>query len=131
MRFGRDVLATVVTLIGVVVGFSVTQGWNWPIVGNSVAYGIVAAGVISIVACVASGWMNRLGDSTVYRDPWMITAMLLGTATFVVGVTGLFVGATLYLYMVLAGIVLLWLVSTAHHLLVPEPTAGRHLPTPA
>ena len=131
MRLWRDVFGTVVTLIGLAIGFSVTQGWNWPIVGTSVTMGIIGTGVVSLVACATSGWIGRVGDSGMYRDPWMIVAMLLGAAILVVGITGLFVGMMLYLIVMMVGIALLWVVTTAHHILAPEGPSERRLATPA
>lgn len=132
MRLVREQLfGTVVTFISLAIALSVIVGWNWPIVGTSVTAGIIAAGVVALIACGTSGWTSRFSDSTWYRDPWLIVGMVLGTATLVVGVIGLFLGTMPYLVLMFAGIAALWLVTIAHHTLAPEPSVGRHLPTPA
>ncbi len=131
MRLYRELFLTALTFIALAIGFSVTQGWNWPVVGSSVSAAILVSGGISLVACVTSGWITRFSDSSWYRDPWLIAGAVLGIATLAVAVIGLYVGTTLYLFLMLAGIAALWVVGTVHHLLTPEPAAGRHLPTPA
>ena len=131
MRLGRALLGTVLTFIALAIVFSVIQGWSWPIVGTSVTVGIIAAGVVGLVACVASGWTSRLSESTWTSDPWLISGMVLGLATLAAAVIGIFTGTTLYLVLFMVGIGLLWLFSTVHFMLTSEPEAGRHLPTPA
>lgn len=132
MRLSRKHLfGTVVTFISLAIALSVVLGWNWPIVGTSVTAGIIAAGVVGLIACGTSGWFGRFSDSTWHGDPWLVVGMVLGTATLVVGIIGLFVGTMLYLVLMTVGIAALWLATIAHHTLAPERSVERHLPTPA
>lgn len=132
MRLLREQLfGSVVTFISLAIALSVIFAWNWPIVGTSVTAGIIGAGVIALIACGTSGWTSRFSESTWYRDPWLIVGMVLGAATLAVGIIGLFVGTMLYLALMMAGIAALWLVTIVHHVLTPQPSVGRHLPTPA
>ncbi len=124
MKIGRELFVTGVTALGVLVGLSVLQGWDWPLLDGSVRWGVAAVGVVSLVACSSSGWATADPRSW-YRNPWIIAAMVIGTATLVVGVVGLITGAETWLSLMIAGTILLWVVSTLHHVFDAAQGARR------
>lgn len=128
MRTYRDLWVTAVTLLGVLCGLSVIAGWNWPVLDGSVRWGIVAVGAVSLVACASSGWVTE--DPRVwYRSPWIILGAVIGTAVLALGVIGLFTNAMAYLVLMVAGTILLWLVSTLHHFLAAAGGPARRVTT--
>jgi hypothetical protein len=126
MSIFRDVWATMVTAAGLAVGLSVIQGWNWPVVGDSARWGIVAVGAVSLVACSSSGWATDTARGW-KRDPLIVAAIVLGTLTLLVGLAGLVVGTQPYLVWMMAGTVLLWVVSTLRHIWVAIATPSGRL----
>ncbi len=122
MSIFRDLWATVVTAAGLAAGLSVVQDWNWPILGGSVRWGIVAVAAVSLVACTSSGWATDTSRSW-RRDPLTLAATALGSITLLHGIVGLVTGGEVYLVWMMAGTLLLWLVSTARH--IWQGAAGR------
>jgi len=121
----RDIRTTLITAAGLILALSVIEGWNWPVLGGSVRWGIIAVGAVSLFACSSSGWATDT-RRTWYRDPLIIAAAVLGTITLLVGAAGLIVGTQPYLIAMMAGTVLLWLISTTRHLVSAlAPPAGR------
>jgi len=111
----RDLWATAVTAVGLAMGLSVIEGWNWPVLGGSVGWGIVAVAAVSLVACSSSGWATDSAGRGWKRDPLIITAILLGTFTLLAGVAGLIAGTAPFLVWMMGGTVLLWAVSSLRH----------------
>ena len=128
MRIARDAFATLVTAIGLALALSVTQGWNWPVVGDSVRWGVVSLGLVSLFACGSSGWTTALGG-TWYADPFIDAAIVAGTLTLAVGVIGLFTGSMAYLVWMMVGVVLLWLITTVHHVVGAAAGTARPVVT--
>lgn len=126
MKIGRELFVTLVTAAGVLAGLSVLQGWNWPLLDGSIRWGIVAVGLVSLVACGSSGWAVE-NPKGWYRSPWVIVGMVVGTTTLVAGVIGLFAPSSTWLTLMIAGTILLWVSSTLHH--VVAETGGRRLTT--
>jgi len=125
MSIYRDIRTTLITAVGLVLALSVIEGWDWPLLGGNVRWGIVAVGAVSLFACSSAGWATD-ATRTWYRDPLIIAASALGTITLLIGVVGLFVGTQPWLLAMMACTLLLWLVSTARHLLAAaSPSAGR------
>jgi hypothetical protein len=124
MILWKEARATLITVVGLTLALSVTQGWNWPFLGSA-RQGIIALGVFGLAVCGTSGWV---ASGLSLRDPFMIVALLSGLVLLVAGVIGLFVNTLPYLIVMMAVTVLLWLVATARHLVEggharPAPTA--------
>jgi len=124
MKIWREAAATVVTIVGLTLALSVTQGWNWPFLGDARA-GIIALGVVGFAVCGTSGWAAT-GFSM--KDPFILTAIAAGIVLLVVGVIGLFANTMPYLVVMMAATVVIWLVSTARHMI--EGAAGTR-PVPS
>lgn len=124
----RELAVSAVTTVGILAGLSVVFGWGWPVIGDSVRWGAVAVGLVSLVACSASGWAVEEPRSF-YRDPWIVAAMLIGTGVLVAGAIALITAGLAWLVLMIAGTALLWLVSTVHHM-VRSAGPQQHLAGP-
>ncbi len=108
----RDAFATLFVAAGVLLALSVIQGWGWPLM-NGVRMGIIALGITGMFACSVSGWS---GPNVSYTNPFMIIGILVGVIALGAAIGGLFVNATIYLTVMMAAVVLLWLVTLVHRL---------------
>jgi hypothetical protein len=124
MKLRKEAGATLLTVVGLTLALSVTQGWKWPLLGDARA-GIIALGVVGLGACVMSG-SAAMGFSL--KNPFLIVAIAAGTMLLAVGVVGLFVNTLPYLIVMMGMTVVLWLVATTRHL-VEGGTYARHAPT--
>jgi hypothetical protein len=124
MRFTwRDALATLLVIVGLAFGYSVVAGWGWPLM-NGVRAGIIALGVAGLAACPVS-WseqeraffakpsLSALGQAGVF----FVLGVVVGTFLLVIGIVGLKVGTMPYLEWMLAGVVVMWLITLVHRLL--------------
>lgn len=124
MKIWREAGATLFTIVGLTLALSVTQGWNWPLLGDARA-GIIALAVVGYGACVTS---NPARTRFSVTDPFLVVAIAAGCVSLAVGIVGLFVNTLPYLVVMMAAIVVLWLVATARHLV--ESVTGTHrIPT--
>jgi hypothetical protein len=123
MRLVRDVWATLVTAAGLTLALSVTQGWNWPFLGD-VRAGIIALGIVGLVVCGSSGWAAA---GTSMKDPFILTATVAGIVLLAAGVVGMFANTMPYLVVMMTATGAIWLVATARHLFAggvqPRPFA--------
>ena len=109
----RDLYATIVVAAGLLLATSVLQGWNWPLM-NGVRMGIIALGVTGLFACAVSGWAK---GSPSFKDPFIVVGAALGVVALGTGLVGMFANSTIYLFVMMAAIAMLWLVTGAHRLL--------------
>jgi len=121
----REARATVFTGLGLLLAFSVTQGWGWPLLSGPRA-GILALGLFGVFACASSGMGSEAGFS--WQNPLVLTATTAGIVLVVAGVIGLFANSMDYLYVTMLMAFVLWLVATARHIFAAGP---RHGPVPA
>lgn len=117
----RDALASLLIVIGLAFAFSVVQGWNWPLM-NGVRAGIIALGVTGFVACPVSGWAGQVDKF--YKSPFFAAGTIVGVLLLFLLIAGLFVGTMVYLEWMMAGVVLIWVITLLHRLL-PEGRAAR------
>lgn len=104
----KDAAATLITAAAAVVTYARVKGYSWPLLG-SWRMGTLALLVLGIGACAAGAVPNK--------DAWTTVASVLGIAGMVIGLLGLIAGSKLAFLLLAADIVLLWAVSTMHHLL--------------
>jgi|SRR5579872_1003650 len=118
----KDLYATLLVAAGILLAVSVVEGWGWPLM-NGVRMGIVALLLFGTFACAASGWAT---PDVKFTGPFMIAAVLVGALTVIAAVVGLFANTVVFLEIVMAGLVLLWLITTMDRMLVagsaPRPT---------
>lgn len=124
MKLLKEIGATLFTAAGLTLALSVTQGWNWALLGDARA-GIIALGVVGLGACMMSG---SAATSFSVKDPFVITAMVAGIVVLAAGAIGLFVNTLPYLAVMMGATVLLWLVATTRHL-VEGGSHTRFVPT--
>lgn len=131
MRFTwRDALATLLVAAGLAFGYSVVAGWAWPLM-SGVRAGIIALGVAGMLACPVS-WTKQ--ETDFFQKPslsglrqagiFFVVGVIVGTFLLIVGIIGLIVGTMPYLEWMLAGVVVMWLITLVHRLL-PEAKATR------
>lgn len=113
MKLWKEVGATLITAVALTLALSVTQGWNWPWLGDARA-GIIALGVVGLGACMLGG---SVATSFSMKDPFVIAATVLGIALFGAGGVGLFVNTLPYLVVMMVATFGLWLVATARHVM--------------
>ena len=117
----RDLYATIVVAAGLLLAMSVALSWNWPLM-NGVRMGSIALGVTGMLGCAVSGWAE---GSPSFKDPFMIIGSVLGVVALGAGLVGLFANSTIYLFVMMATIALLWLVTVAHRLLGGSAPSNR------
>jgi hypothetical protein len=122
----KDAWSTVLVVIGLAMALSVTQGWNWPLLGG-VREGIIALGVFGVGACL----FGDVGERFYRTDPFALATMLvfmLAAAIAIVG--GLIVGSVQYLLVLMVVTAMLWAVATLRHVVegrAPSPIRDRSL----
>ena len=118
----KDLYATLFVAAGILLAVSVVEGWGWPMM-NGVRMGIVALLLFGSFACTASGWAT---PNVKFTGPFMIGAILVGAVTLIAAVIGLFTDTMVFLEIVMAGLVVLWLITTVDRMLgagsAPRPT---------
>jgi hypothetical protein len=118
MTIGRkDILATVLTGLVVLVFAATYQGWNVWLIGGSHRW---AAGAILLLGMVTCGLGSPgRGTATTFLA-------VLGALTFALALVALTTGSLQVLSLLVVAIVLLWAVSTLRHV-----SSGSDKPVPA
>src|SRR5262250_80381 len=126
----RDALATLLVAVGLAFGYSVVAGWGWPLM-KGVRAGIIALGVAGSLACPV-GWNTQ--ESDFFKKPslsalrqagtFFVIGTIVGALLLGIGIVGLIVGTMAYLEWMLAGVVVMWLITLVHRLL-PEAKSTR------
>jgi hypothetical protein len=123
MKIWKEAGATLATVVGLTLALSVTQGWNWPLLGDARA-GIIALAVVGYGACAMS---NAAATRFSIKDPFVIVAIAAGCVLLAAAVVGLFVNTMPYLIVMMGATVVLWLVATVRHM-VESGTGMRPVP---
>jgi hypothetical protein len=112
MRLDRkDAWSTVILVVGMAMALSVTQGWNWPLLGG-VRAGIVALGVAGLGACILGSPRERF-----YRtDPFGLATMVVVMGALAIAIVGgLITGSVQYLVALMLVTTMLWALATVRH----------------
>jgi uncharacterized membrane protein len=115
----KDGITTLLVVAVVLVAMAVIQEWGWPLLGSYRAGGIVLL-VLGMAMCTMSGSTQE----TSMRSPYTMTASILGVLALVLAIWTVIADTQAPLVALTIDIVLLWLVSTLHHV-VASPS-GRH-----
>jgi hypothetical protein len=116
----RDGATSLLLVSLVIVAFAVVGGWDWPMLG-SVRAGVGAALVIGMAMCILG---SRFESDEMVKDPFLISASVLGTAALVLAAIGLITGSEA-VFVALVGITAaLWVVATTRHAV----EGGHHAP---
>jgi len=116
---------SVLTAAAVLATVAVIQGWDWPLLGSYRSAG-VALMVLGFAGCALSG----SSQETSARSPYTVTATILGVLALVFGIWTVIADTQAPLVALTVDIVLLWFVSTLHHVTRSqrghEPALGAH-----
>jgi hypothetical protein len=107
----KDLLATVLTGLAVLVFAATHEGWDVPLVGSSHRWAAAAILLLGLLTC-------GLGSPGHGPVRWLLAT--LGTGALVLAILALATGSLTPLSLLVADFVALWVVSTARHV--------RHLP---
>lgn len=111
----KDGLGTLITAAGVLAAVSTLQGWGWPLLADARA-GVITLLVMALVVCPI-GFANP--TPSFYKDPFVLAAMVVGTAILVLGVIALFATPATYLPWMIGLTMANWLLTTIHHVVGP------------
>ena len=122
MRLDRkDVWSTLLVVIGLTLALSVTQAWNWPLLGG-VRAGIIALGVFGFGAHLLGSPRERF----YFTDPFAVVTMLIVMASMAIAIVGgLITGAMQYLVILMVVTTMLWALATLRHALEGHTTQPR------
>ena len=116
----RDAVATVLVLAGLTMALSVSQGWDWPLLGG-VREGIVALTLAGLAACLLGSPRERF----YYTDPFGLFFAVVAVAWLAFAVVGGLITGGQQFLLALAGITtMLWLLGTVRHAVEGNEPAG-------
>jgi hypothetical protein len=123
----RDAYASIFIAAGVLAAVSVVEAWNWPLM-NGVRMGVIVLGLAGAFACSVSGWGEDVAEKRVgWTHPFIVLGTIFGVVALVAGLIALFVNATIYLQVMIAAVVGVWLVTLVHRLVAPA--SRKPIPT--
>jgi uncharacterized phage infection (PIP) family protein YhgE len=107
----KDLLSTVLVLVGLVLALSVMEGWNWPLLGG-VREGIIALTVVGFGAHL----LGEPGERFYWTDPFALVTMLIVAAAMAIGILGgLITGSSQFLLLLMLVTPMLWAIATFRH----------------
>jgi hypothetical protein len=107
----KDAWATVLVVVGLAMALSVTQGWNWLLLGG-VREGIIALGIAGVGACLLGSPRERF----YFTDPFGLATMLVVMVALAIAIVGgLITGSVQYLLVLMVVTAILWVVATLRH----------------
>ena len=107
----KDAWSTVLVVVGLAMALSVTQAWNWPLLGG-VREGIIALGIAGVGACLLGSPRER----SYFTDPFGLAMMLVVTVTLAIAIVGgLIAGSVEYLVALMFVTAMLWAIATLRH----------------
>jgi hypothetical protein len=107
----KDLLSTVLLVVGLALALSATQGWNWPLLGG-VREGIIALTVFGFGAHLLGAPRERF----YYTDPFALVTILIVVAAMAIAIVGgLITGSVQFLVMLMIVTTMLWAMATLRH----------------
>ena len=107
----KDAASTALVVVALTLAFSVTQGWNWPLLGG-VREGIIVLALVGFGAHLFGAPRERF----YYTDPFGLLMVLIVVAGMAVGIVGGLITGTMQYLIVLMGVVtVLWAFATLRH----------------
>jgi hypothetical protein len=120
----KDLASTVLVVVGLALALSVTQGWNWPLLGG-VREGIIALTVVGFGAHLLGAPRERF----YFTDPFALVTMLIVVAAFAVAIVGGLITASVqYLLVLMLVVTVLWAMATLRHAVEGRTTPRRVTP---
>jgi hypothetical protein len=121
----KDAGATALVVVGLSMALSVTQGWDWPLLGG-VREGIVALAIAGLGACLLASPRER----SYFTDPFGLATMLIVVVALVITVVGgLIIGSVESLVALMLVTTMMWAIATVRHAV--EGGASRQIGTTA
>lgn len=107
----KDAGATALVVVGLSMALSVTQGWNWPLLGG------VREGIIALaVAGLGAHFLGEPRERSYFTDPFGLAMVLIVAAALVITiVAGLIVGSVESLVALMLVTTMLWAGATFRH----------------
>jgi hypothetical protein len=107
----KDAWSTVLVVAAMAMALSVTQGWNWPLLGG-VREGIIALAIAGLGACLLGSPRER----SYFTDPFgLVTMLVVMVALAIAIVGGLIVASVEYLVALMLVTAMLWALATLRH----------------
>ena len=120
----RDAVATLLVAVGLALALSVTQGWNWPLLGG-VREGIIALALLGFGAHLLGAPRERF----YFTDPFGLTTLLVAVGAMAIAIVGgLITGTVEYLLMLMVVVAMLWAFATLRHAVEGHTSSGRMTP---
>lgn len=117
----RDLLSTVLVAFGLALALSVTQGWNWPLLGG-VREGIIALAVVGLGAHLLGAPRQKF----YFTDPFGLMTMLIVVVAFAVAIVGGLITASVqYLLVLMLVVTMMWAMATLRHAVEGRTTSRR------
>lgn len=117
----KDAWSTVLVVLGLTMALSVTQGWNWPLLGG-VREGIIALAVVGFGAHL----LGSPGERFYFTDPFALIAILIVVAAMAIAIVGgLITGSVQYLVGLMLVTTMLWALATLRHAVEGHATTRR------
>jgi hypothetical protein len=114
----KDAWSSVLVVVGLAMALSVTQGWNWPLLGGE-REGIIALGIAGVGACLLGAPRERF----YFTDPFGLAMMLVvAVAAAIAIVGGLIVGSVEYLVALMFVTAIMWAFATLRHAMEGRPS---------
>ena len=106
----KDAAATVLTAGAIVVTYAKVKGFDWPLLGSWRMASAVLL-VIGLGTCILIG-----SDSIPAKNVWTTSASILGGLAFLLAVANLLFNNQVVFLTLASDIVILWAITTLHHL---------------
>lgn len=106
----KDTLATVLVGVAAIIAYARLQNFDWALLG-SWRVGSVALLALGLGTCIAAS----TGDKPT-KNTWTLLASVIGVVALVAALVGIIFGSKLAFIGLFAGIVMLWALTTIHHL---------------
>jgi hypothetical protein len=117
----KDAVSTGLVVVGLTLALSVTQGWNWPLLGG-VREGIIALAIVGFGAHL----LGAPREKFYYRDPFGLITLLIAVTAFAIAIVGgLITGSVQYLLVLMLVVAMLWAFATLRHAVEGRTTSGR------
>ena len=107
----KDAVATLTTGTAAAFAYAKLRGWEWAPLNNW-RVNILLVFALGIGACIASGT-----NAVPVSNTWTTIASALGIIAMILLVAGLILGDKIIFFMMVADVMALWAISTAHHLI--------------
>lgn len=108
----KDTVATALTAGVALIAYAKLMGWEVPLIGNW-RLATLAIFILGMGTCIVIG----SGGGTPESNVWTITAGVLGALALLLLIVGLVIDSKVAFILLAGDIVVLWAVSTLHHML--------------